>query len=396
MKLNNNINFQSFKAKKMPYNTAKAIDDKLKSAKNVTIMCHEASDKDTANAAMVMWQYLNSQSQNAKVVLSQDLKALNLRKIDCPIVQSKDFDEENSDDNVLLCVDFSAKERMPENLLPYLENAKNWVCIDHHTGFDLKSTEEVEKNPELFYQDTSAKSTTGILYRYFEALGEKDYIDENVAYDLMSGFVSDCSKKKLVVCDGKKGTITPQEKLKEDKDAYEVFNNLYQKLSDEQIAQIAKDSDIISSLTPKEKAFREYVFNSAKVTNDGKIAYVAFSPNSKIWNEMGADNTRTSAILSNFRQEILKNPFDDEKFKNVKAAMVFYRADNIYRVSIHSKDENLIDFYEEAKSKMDENIDVPCFIGGHPTRGGGKILSLDEQDCREFMSNILSCSQNLH
>ena len=40
----------------MPYNTAKAIDDKLKSAKNVTIMCHEASDKDTANAAMVMWQ----------------------------------------------------------------------------------------------------------------------------------------------------------------------------------------------------------------------------------------------------------------------------------------------------------------------------------------------------
>lgn len=384
-----------FKANKMSKIQADHVDKKLKEAKNVDIICHDMTDRDCANSALAMWSYLNNQGISARVIISQKKpESLGLRTYDFNMVQASNDKELNKiQPDIAFCVDFGGSERVLHNVLEHIENASLVMGFDHHSEVDVsrdsfiqlkKPIEEgvVESNAN-FYSDMSAKSATSVIYRFLEARGEK--IDSSVAYDLLLGFVDDVVKRNLVKVDGINGTIIPQEALIEDKNAYEVFNKLKEKLSDEQITKIAKTIDVLSSLTPEQQAFKDSLRDRLNYSKNGKIAYLEIAPNDKEWADLGGDNVITSRILNNFRQEVLA------KNKDVEVAIAFYEAHGNYRLSAHSKTPKLLSFF-----KYVEENKIPKFTqnsGGHQTRGGGGIKTIDPVDCHNWVLDIVSCDE---
>ena len=391
MKINNNM--QNFRANKMSEIQARTIDSKLKNSKKVDIICHESSDRDTLNSALAMWEYLNNQGVSARVIMDQNLNLLKLRKTNCEFVQSDDSEKIGQDKaDCILCVDFSAKDRINPYILRRIKNSKKLIGLDHHKDPDItdnfinitKTIEDADKiiqSKTNYYIDSSAKSATSVVYRFFEALNYN--INKNTAYDLFYGLVDDCSKKRLVKCDGVSGTITPSKELTEDKNAFEVYTKLKGQLSEREIKRIAKNTDVLSSMTKQEKAFYEKLKQNTKQSKNKKIAYVEIEANNPTWEKLGGDNTRTSRILNVYRQKML------EDYPEAKVAICFYQAGSNYRLSAHSRDKNLLDFFkyiDETKMKgFSENS------GGHQDRGGGKIATTNPQSCHKWAEEIVSC-----
>jgi len=386
--LNFKKNFKSvnFGANKMPKNEADFLKKGLLKNPSADVFAHESTDKDAVNSALAISNFLLKHGVTARIIISGKEESLDIQDNSKNIIQSKDYTP-SMGDVTYICVDFSKSERIPQNILNYIDlKSSNIYCFDHHTDTDIgqkrvifnKSfdTNEVKATAPV-YVDSSAKSATSVIYRFFEALEEK--FDNLSAFEMFYGLVSDCYKKGLVEIDGSKGTIEAKKDLSEDKNAIEIFNKLKEGLTDAQIAAIARNTDIMSTLSEKEEDFYKSLFNKMQFSPDRKTAYAVLAPNDKVWEELGEDNQRTSAIINHFRQDVLKN------YPGVKNAIVFYKAGENYRLSVHSKD-NLTSFYKRAQKEIKgENFS----IGGHESRGGGKIKSLTPEQCEEFVREIV-------
>ncbi|MBQ7286791.1 MAG: hypothetical protein IJW73_03415 [Candidatus Gastranaerophilales bacterium] len=382
----------TFKANKMSYEQARYVDRELRKAKNVDIVCHHLTDRDGANSALAMWEYLNAKGVNARIIMSQKTPlALGLRNYDCNIVQANEQEKiEEITPDVAFCVDFGGSERVAPNVLEHIKKCDKVMGFDHHSEVDIARNQYMQLRRPLeddecvvsrvpFYSDMSAKSATSVIYRFFEALGED--IDSSSAYDLFTGLIDDAAKRNLVKCDGLAGKITAKKELIEDKNAYEIYSKLKSKLSDEQIRTIAKNIDAMSSLTFEQEKFKNSLMDRLKFSDDKKIAYLEIPSNDKEWESLGGDNTITSMILNRFRQEVLaKNP-------DVEIAFTFYEAHGAYRLSAHSRNTNLLDYFKSV-----EENNIPDFTqnsGGHPDRAGGSLNSIDPKICSEWVAKIV-------
>lgn len=378
MKIHNTL--INFKAKKIPKEQAKQIENALKKSSKIDIICHESTDSDTANSAVAMRDYLKPYGINSRIIIShQDLKTLHLKK-EKNIIQAHELKDKENPETVL-CVDFSSKERVSPKVLKHIKKAKQVICIDHHEGSNLQNI----TIPNYFYIDTSAKSATSIIYRFFEATNNK--ITKKTAYNLFYGLISDCDKRSLVHCDGINGTIRPYDSFKKNREAFEIYTALKEKLSNKEISDIARKIDITSKLTKEEKEFSNSLNKKIKFSKNKKIAYVIIPPDDKTWKSLGEDNTRTSAILNKFRQNILNSK--EEKYTTVKTVITFYKANDKYRMSIHSKEETLDKFYEYLKKQ----IKNPTFAtGGHKRRGGGSISITNIKNCILWANEVIKCA----
>ncbi len=387
-----------FRANRMSKTQAKYLADELQKEKSVDIICHETTDRDGATSAITMYDWLNSKGVGARIILSQDVSSLKLQNTDYNIIQAGDLKASDKAKSVL-CVDFSKKDRVPKNVLSHIQKAKKVFCLDHHkdpdiveSGFlnitsPLNNAHAIETKVPV-YVDSSAKSATSVIYRFFEALGE-DYDDET-AYNLFYGFADDCVKRGLLRCNGKQGLIAETPELQKDKNAREIYVALKNRLNRKQIKTIARNIDILSSLSPEEQEFKNSLIKRLKLSPNKKVAYVEIPPYDKQWTNLGCDNTRTSTILNRFRQDVLNNKFKRNDLEQVQAVFVFYRAANKYRISAHAKNDTLLDYFKYVNDNKIENFLSQA--GGHPSRGGGRLMTTKSKECHKWVEDIVSCS----
>ena len=368
-----------FTARPMPKDEARYLKQRLENSKSVDIVCHELTDRDALNSARVMQNYLEQKGIEARIILSQNLDKLEVRNPNFNYIQASDFTPDKTAQTVL-CVDFSRNERVNGKVLEYIKSKKDDVlCIDHHVEPNLLS------QGKSLYVDNSAVSATSILYRFFESNNEEITSDD--AYRMMLGMVDDGLKNGLFICDGKEGVLAATNELKKDGNAYYVFLALYKRLTDEQIKLITKKIDIMSNLKPNEQKFNDSLYSRLQFSKNGKIAYVEIPYDDPEWKKLGGDNARTSTILNRFRQDVINNKFNDDRLDNVDIALAFYEAAGDYRISAHSKDPVLEEFFKYIDKK------VPYFSqnsGGHETRRGGKKAD-DNLTMHQWVQAIVSC-----
>ena len=398
MKINfSNINF---KANKVSAAQAEYFRNALKNSKNVNIICHTGTDSDSACCAAVVASYLAQLGVKSKIIASKDISklgVLNANQYNC--IKEKDLTGKEKVEGTTICLDFSSKDRVSSNALNYIENANKLLCIDHHRGINIKDHDYVYINSPLennhirsvasCYMDSSAKSATSIVYRFLEALGED--VDNEKAYNLFLGLVDDASKRGYVGCSARTGEVYLLNDALGDKNFLEVYNALINKLSDKQVSDIAKEVDRTANLTPDQTLLNSYLYNNIQYASNNKIAYVVIEPDNKVWKDAGGDTPVVSTILNKFRQDILLNRENKKEFKNLEIAMVFYEANGNYRVSLHSKNKNLHPIYRYVENNCPaKNIS----IGGHTTRGGGRITSLDKDSQELWVSQLIeACKQ---
>ena len=78
----------NFKANKIIKPQAEYINKVLCSSKNVDIICHEDTDRDSADSAVSIFNYLKQKGVNSRIIISQDLKNLNLDKSNCNFINT--------------------------------------------------------------------------------------------------------------------------------------------------------------------------------------------------------------------------------------------------------------------------------------------------------------------
>lgn len=382
---NNRHKNVSFKAALFPVETAQFYKRAILNpkVKTIDVLSHASPDEDTVDSALtVINDWLKKNGKKTFVCVNyKKTKGLYSRPL------KKEMKKGSKPSDLTLVFDFNGKSKVPKSFMDVFEKTKseNIFGFDHHTRTD----ETFDGN---LYIDDTAKSTCGIVFRFFEALGEK--ISKKSLKKLYCGMLSDYQKSGLV--DIKDSKLIKLPDLDLDKNSKEILEKIEAQLSEKEKAKIYKHLDVLSNLTAKEKAFQKRLFKETKTTPEGNLAYVVLEPNDKDWINLGMKNARTTILLRNWRLSTLNNKENDmfsaqqkEKLKNLKGAIIFYRSGGAYQMSVHSKDN----YAERLTTYIRKNTSLKIY--GHPERQGGRILSLQKDDVEKFINGFLDAADKI-
>lgn len=373
---NSNIHF---KAKKFTKNLALGMENIFLIKKPAYLHGHKSPDDDAGTCLKVLYNFRKRHGLESYICIRKnDLPDLYIKKNNYKMAESSNYNVFN------ILLDCNASDRSAKTL----ETLPTFI-IDHH------STSEKTFNT-LSYIDSTAKSCSSILVRFFQRIHEK--LPKADLKSLYCGMLSDFEKSEMIAFKDLKLIKLPA--LKKDKNSKEVLDFLEKKLSKKERLKIYKHLDILSALTEKEKNFRQKIISGIKVTDNGKLAYITIDPNDKQWAELGMDNTRTSCILRDLRLRIINNSNNDnllskeqtEQLKNVKGAIIFYRSKDNYQMRVHSKDDYAGELIKYVKDNLNNDIEA----GGHPHRAGGRIHTLDKDEISTFINNFLIAAEKIN
>lgn len=386
-----NINSQNsfirpnFTANVMPKNCAKYIDNKLKSAKSVDIFCHTSSDEDTFNSAKAMYSYLKGQGISPRLVVSGGKENYQYDVNKYNIIQANNISEDTKKADMALCVDFSSPVRVGSNVLKFINSyGSNIVGFDHHNDPDIvvkdynKITQSYAKNsmPALeaknYYIDSSAKSNSAIISRFFDAIGHR--VTHEEARSLFAGMLDDTSKDGITKVN-KLGKVKVSAKVDDNGNTKEVMKNVLGRMRVFDKLAVLKHFADKTKLTDKEIAFSKTLKDKTQYSNNGKFAYIEISPNDQEWEDLGRDTIRSTKVLQQFRKDSLEKG-------NVDAVAVFYPTnENTYKMSLQTKDNYAKQIIDNIKATTCPNL----VAGGHENRSGGTLKSLDAQKTHEWV-----------
>lgn len=369
----------NFKANIMPKNQAKHIDNVLRSGKSVDIFCHTISDEDSFNSATTFYNYLQKEGIKPRIIVSGGETNYRYDTEKYNILQAKDVNEQTQKSDTALCVDFSSPERLNPNVLNHLYKytANSVVGLDHHDDANIHPsynyiTESYDKNntPQLeaknYYIDSSAKSNSSVVYRFFEALGKK--LDKDSAKSLLIGLRDDTGKNICAL----------------DTNTLEIKNKLTSKLSKEDLKEIDKYFDDKIALNDDEIAFKNSLNERTKYSSNGKFAYLVISEGDKQWEDLGKNTEKTTSILRNYQKDILANN------KNIEAVGVFYPCNdnNTYKMSLTSNKNYAKKIVDFAKENYNRNL----MAGGHPDRCGGTIYTNNPEVQENWINTFVNAA----
>ncbi len=385
----------SFCAKIMPQSTMKRFREKmLNKADNIIISCHASPDDDTRCSVEVLGNWLKKMGKKVEIAVnSEKAKKLFIQESEHPVNKDQKAD-------LLFCLDFNSKSKRPKSYI----NSFEQYYKKQIAGFDHHPRRKGDKMDGEFYVDKSARSCCGILFRFFDAMGEK--LSEKDLTTLYCGMLSDFQKSKLVKI--KAGKIIPTESLLQDKNSKEIYEKISNSITPESKTKVIKYLDVLSNLSEDEKTFQKKLFTDLKVSKDGKLAYVKIPPNDPLWLSLGGDTPRISTIMGDFRRRVINNIQEDgafsesqkETLKNVKGAMIFYSGGSVYQMSVHTKCMKALSIISKAKKewqiylkKNSKNIEWQG--GGHENRAGGRIFSLEENDIQAYVNAYLKAAEKV-
>lgn len=414
MKVNSVNTFKPvFKANKMSEKQALYLNNKLLSSDKVDIFCHSATDEDAFNSAKTLYTYLEQKGKHPRIVASRDFDNYDYDENKYNIIHFEDVNSDTQKADLAACVDFSKKERLADNVLDYLMSfdESHIVGIDHHnedeyvidnTNHITKSYSKENPMPDFeeknYYIDSTAKSCSSIIYRFFEALNiipSKEQLKS-----LFCGMTDDMTKSNYVKLTDD-CHIKHMPKLKDNPNVKEVYEKIENMLTPLDKQEIIQHLNVLAGLSPDEKDFQNKLFNNVRLNNNNTFAYVVLDPDDAQWLRLGGDNKRTSTIMRDFRVRMLAHNYDDkqipnslkEKLNNLQAAAVFYSnpEEKCYRISIHSKN----DCVQKYNDYIREHLNPGLIAGGHANRGGGRIFTLESEKWQNWVQDFVTASENI-
>ena len=358
----------SFQARPISLKQAEYTKLQLLKSNFVDIVCHSSSDEDTIASAHAMKWFLEENKIASRIISDSADKTFNYKSGDTFDISSQKLPE--SPAGTILCVDFSEYTRVPSELKKYIEKAKNILCIDHHSG-----AEPILNNKNI-YVDLSAKSCSAIILRFFESL--KINPPAKIKQFLYCGMSDDLKKNKYLEFSDSALFPVKTKELLHDKNTDYLYSKMEKELSQDDKIEVNKHLNILMSLNKSEREFKDCLPEKIQYNSNGRFGYVIIPADDKQWKSLGGDNKRTSAILRNFRISAL------EKDSNLDSAAVFYPNSSEYRISIHSKGNNVLKLFEHIRKLFPEFSG-----GGHPQRGGGGNSTLEPKESVRWMNSVI-------
>ena len=153
------------------------INFEIKKAENIVIMAHEAPDGDAIGSSLAMCLALRNMGKNAVVLMREFPENF----LYLPGVEYVKEDSETQKYDMAIVLDCPNIKRVVADFIPYFENAKVKVEIDHHTKNDMFADYNVVNHV--------SPATCQILVSSFEYMGIE--ITKEIGECLLTGIITD-------------------------------------------------------------------------------------------------------------------------------------------------------------------------------------------------------------
>ncbi|MFC6269195.1 DHH family phosphoesterase [Frigoriflavimonas asaccharolytica] len=312
--------------------------------KNIVIISHQNPDGDAIGSSLGLYHFLKNKGLEATILVPNDFPKFlkwmpDSKKVTISEYKRKKAGEAIYNANVIFCLDFNSSARIGI-LGDWLD--KSWatkILIDHH---------QQPQDFNYMYSDVNVPATCQMIYHFIEALGEENFIDENVASCLYTGIMTDTGGFRY------RSTSA---------DTHRITANLIEKGADPAaISSNTLDTNSVSRLH-----LLSLVLGRVEVVKDGKAA-VMYLKREEL-QEFGYQKGDTEGFV-NYGLSIA----------GVQASVLFI--EDLYhdfiKISFRSKDE--VDVNQFARKYFNG--------GGHINAAGGRYDKTLEETIADFKKFI--------
>lgn len=170
-----------------------ALRNLLAEPKKVVILTHRNPDGDAIGSSLALYHLLKKQGHEPVVVCPSEYPGFLewMDGVHQMVIYDADIDlakAEIESGDVFFCLDFNALDRIDkvgEILAPI---AKPKVMIDHHL--------EPESFPDFLLSDTTASSTSELIYDFIQLMGWEALLDIKIGECIFTGIVTDTGSFK--------------------------------------------------------------------------------------------------------------------------------------------------------------------------------------------------------
>jgi phosphoesterase RecJ-like protein len=161
----------------------------LDTSRSAVILTHFKPDADALGSSLGLWGYLKKKGHNVKVITPSDYPGfLNwMSGNDEVLIFQKEKPEQPAEliakADIIFCLDFNSLNRINGLGDMVQQSSAKRVLIDHHL--------EPEKFADFEEWDITAASTAELVFRLINELGDRSYIDSNIAECLYAGIMTD-------------------------------------------------------------------------------------------------------------------------------------------------------------------------------------------------------------
>lgn len=308
------------------------INDIIGNAKTVGIAGHVRPDGDCIGSCMSLYNYLkkNRPDIQTKVYLEFVDEKFNIIE-NTDQISTEGYDETVYD--LFISLDTASKDRLGLNL-PFFENAKRTVCIDHHASNNGYA--------DYNYIVPEASSASEVLYEILEP----ELIDKSVAEPMYMGIAHDSGVFRFQSTTPKTMRIAA-DMMEHGVNVNEILEETFYRKSYNQMMVTAK------------------IQNQAVITFDGKCIYGYCT--TAMMNEYGVTINDLDAVVASIRN-----------VDGVEVAMFLYQLEEeSFKVSLRSK--NIVDV---------SDIAVGFGGGGHKRAAGFEVHGTLEQVIEQVLAKI--------
>ncbi len=164
----------------------------LHNRKRVVIVTHFKPDADALGSSLGLAGYLKKKNHAVQVITPSDYpgflhwmpghhEVIAVNKSQAATVQRAHHAIAHAE--IIFCLDFSSLNRLDSLEVPVKNSRAKKILIDHHL--------EPERFANFEHWDSKAASTAGLVFDFIDKLGDKKYIDANIANCLYAGVMTD-------------------------------------------------------------------------------------------------------------------------------------------------------------------------------------------------------------
>ncbi len=311
----------------------------------IVIITHYNPDGDAIGSTLGLKHFLKAKGVDAEVVVPNDFPKFLKWMPEAKKITIADYKRKKAADlifeaDVIFILDFNASHRAGNLVGPWIEKSKaTKILIDHH------------QQPEDFdfvYSDTKIPASSQMIYHFIEALGEENFVNEDISNCLYTGIMTDTGGFRF------RSTSAT---------THRIIANLIEKGADPAtITSNTWDTNTVSRLH-----LLSLILSRIEIVKDGKVAILWLKRNEL--KEFGFEKGDTEGFV-NYGLSIL----------GTKMAVFFMEDlyEDFIKISFRSKDE--VDVNQFARKYFHG--------GGHINAAGGKYFKNIEETIEDFKEKI--------
>jgi len=311
----------------------------------IVIITHYNPDGDAIGSTLGLKHFLKAKGVDAEVVVPNDFPKFLKWMPEAKKITIADYKRKKAADlifeaDVIFILDFNASHRAGNLVAPWIEKSKAIkILIDHH------------QQPEDFdfvYSDTKIPASSQMIYHFIEALGEENFVNEDISNCLYTGIMTDTGGFRF------RSTSATTHRI--------IANLIEQGADPATITSNTWDTNTVSRLH-----LLSLILSRIEIVKDGKVAILWLKRNEL--KEFGFEKGDTEGFV-NYGLSIL----------GTKMAVFFMEDlyEDFIKISFRSKDE--VDVNQFARKYFHG--------GGHINAAGGKYFKNIEETIEDFKEKI--------